>query len=65
MKIIERETFHVCGYAVETNAEQSERDSSKLYYDFFASDKEPILRGLHGSKKGYYGFLWYTEGHEL
>jgi predicted transcriptional regulator YdeE len=64
MKIIEREAFHICGYAIETNAEQNERDSSQLYKDFFESDKESVLRALHNSKKGYYGLLWYTEGHE-
>jgi hypothetical protein len=38
VKIIEREAFHICGYAIETNAEQNERDSSQLYKDFFESD---------------------------
>jgi len=64
MKIIEREAFHICGYAVETTAAQNKEAVSKLYNDFFASDKESILRGLQGSKKGYYGLMWYTEGHE-
>lgn len=64
MKIIERETFHVCGYAAQTTAEQNDADLSALYDDFFDSDKEVFLRNLQGSKKGYYGVLWYTEGRE-
>jgi len=64
MKLIERETFHICGYAVETTAEQNDEDLSKLYKDFFDSDKESVLLRLQGSKKGYYGLMWYTGGHE-
>ena len=64
MKLIERETFHICGYFVETSAEHNAEDLSKLYKDFFDSDKEAILRSLQGSKLGYYGLMWYTQGHE-
>jgi predicted transcriptional regulator YdeE len=64
MKIIERETFYICGYGVETTADKNVEDLSKLYKDFFASDKESILRDLQGSKKGYFGLMWYTSGHE-
>ena len=64
MKIIQRETFHVCGYAAQTTSEQNEADLSALYDNFFESDKEAILRNLQGSQKGYYGVLWYTKGHE-
>jgi predicted transcriptional regulator YdeE len=64
MKLIERETFHICGYGVETNAAQNDEDLSKLYNDFFDSDKESILLRLQGSKRGYYGLMWYTQGHE-
>jgi len=64
VKIIEREAFHVCGYAAQTTAEQNEVDLSALYDDFFKSDKEAVLRSLQGSKKGYYGVLWYTDSHE-
>ena len=64
MKIIERDIFSICGYAVETSAEQNEDALTKLYDDFFGSDKESILRQLIGCKKGYYGFMWYTQGHE-
>ena len=64
MKIVERETFHVCGYAAKTTPEQNEADLSALYSDFFESDKEAVLRSLQGNKKGYYGVLWYTDGHE-
>ena len=31
MKFIERETFCICGYAVETTAAQNDRDVSGLY----------------------------------
>ena len=64
MKLVERETFHVCGYAIETTASQNGEDLSKLYEDFFDSDKESLLLRLQSSKKGYYGLMWYTQGHE-
>jgi predicted transcriptional regulator YdeE len=64
MKLIERETFYICGYAVETNSEQNETDVAGLYEDFFSTDKESTLRDLQGSKNGYYGLLWYTQNHE-
>ena len=64
MKIIEREAFHVCGYAAQTTTEQNEVNLSALYDDFFEGDKEAVLRSLHGSKKGYYRVLWYTNSHE-
>ena len=64
MKLIERETFCICGYAVETTAEQNDKDISALYKDFFDSGKETILLSLQGSKKGFYGLSWYTESHE-
>jgi predicted transcriptional regulator YdeE len=64
MKIVERDTFYIYGYAVETTAAQNEEALTKLYNDFFDNDKEPLLRELCGSKKGFYGFMWYTQGHE-
>ena len=64
MKIIERDTFYICGYGIETTAEKNAEDLSKLYKDFFDSDKESILLDLQGSKKGYFGLMWYTSGHE-
>ena len=64
MEFIERDTFHVCGYAVETTAAQNDADISALYQDFFDADKEIVLLGLGGSRKGYYGLSWYTQGHE-
>jgi predicted transcriptional regulator YdeE len=64
MKLIERETFHICGYAVETTASQNDKDVSGLYTDFFDMDRESALLSLYDSKKGYYGLSWYTQGHE-
>lgn len=64
MKLIDRDTFSVCGYAVETTAEQNSKDISDLYRDFFDSDKETVLLNLQGGKKGYFGLMWYIQGHE-
>ena len=64
MKLVERETFYICGYAVETTAAQNDKDVSELYRDFFHKDKEAALLRLPGGKKGYFGLLWYTQGHE-
>jgi len=64
MKLIERDTIHVCGWAVETTAENNDRDISALYDDFFSTGKEALLRGLDGSQPGYFGLSWYAAGHD-
>ena len=64
LKIVQRNGFCICGYAVETDAANNDSDISELYADFFSSGKEKILANLPGSKKGYYGLSWYTSGHE-
>ncbi len=64
MKLINKETFCVCGYAVETTLAQNDQDLAGLFKDFFSTNKESILLRLHGSKKGYYGLTWYTQTHE-
>lgn len=64
INFVEKETFFVCGYSVETTLEQNDKDISALYEDFFRSGKETALMKLKGSKKGYYGLSWYTQGNE-
>jgi len=64
MELIERETFYICGYVVETDAIQNDNDISNLYSNFFSERKNVVLQSLPGSKKGYYGLSWYSQGHE-
>ena len=64
MRIVERDTFFICGYVVETTAAQNDEDLSALFADFFDNDHELDLLELKGSKKGYYGLSWYTQEHE-
>ena len=64
MKLVERDTLHICGYVIETDAAKNADDLTKLYKDFFDNDRESALLNLHGSKKGFYGLMWYTQGHE-
>lgn len=64
MKLIERDAFHICGYAVETDAAQNTDDLSGLYKEFFDNDMESVLLNLAGAKKGFYGLMRYTQGHE-
>lgn len=64
ISIVERETFFICGYLVETTLEQNNKDISALFDDFFDNCKESILMKLKGSKKGYYGLSWYIEDHK-
>ncbi len=64
INIVERDTFFICGYLVETTSEQNEKDITALYNNFFGSGKEANLRKLKGCKNGYYGLSWYTKGHE-
>lgn len=64
MELIEREMFYVCGYAAETDAAHNADDLAKLYADFFENNRADLLCKLNGSKKGFYGLMWYTQGHE-
>lgn len=64
INLVERETFFICGYSVETTLEKNDKDVSALYNDFFRNGKNDILMNLNGSKKGYYGLSWYTQHHE-
>jgi predicted transcriptional regulator YdeE len=64
INLVEKEAFFICGYSVETTLVQNDKDVSALYDDFFRNGKEAILMNLNGSKKGYYGLSWYTQGHE-
>ena len=63
-RIVEREAFYICGYAVETNLEENDNDISKLYARFENNRYDSILKQLPLFGKGYYGLEWYTEGHE-
>lgn len=64
INLVIKDTIFICGYSVETTSAQNDKDVSALYSDFFNNDKEAILMNLKGSKKGYYGLSWYTQGHE-
>lgn len=64
INFVKKDAFLICGYCIETTLEQNDNDVSALYDDFFSSGKEAILMNLEGSKKGYYGLIWYTQGHE-
>jgi len=64
MRLVERDEFHVCGWAVETNAEDNDRDIAALFDDFFTTGKDALLRRLPGSRPGYFGLSWYSDGHE-
>ena len=64
INLIEKETFYICGYSVETTLVQNDQDVSALYDDFFGNSKEAILMSLTGSRQGYYGLSWYTQGHD-
>lgn len=64
MQLIERDTIYIFGYVVETTSAQNNKIISELYNTFFESDKEATLLSLKGSKRGYFGLMWYTQGHE-
>ena len=64
IKIITRDGFTVCGYAVKTTLEQNDADIARLYADFSESDKDRILQDLPGCQIGYYGLEWYTGAHK-
>jgi|GEM_PF-892420 len=64
MRLVDRGTFGVCGWAVDTTLEDNDRAISALYDDFFGSGKETRLRDLDGSQPGYVGLCWYTQGHD-
>ena len=64
MELLERPGLTVCGWSVNTNAEGNDADIAALFDDFFATGKDALLRGLPGSRPGYFGLTWYTDGHE-
>lgn len=64
IKLLDRDTFFVCGYSVETTLAQNDKDIAALYSSFVQEGKEATLLNLNGSRKGYYGLTWYTQGHE-
>lgn len=64
MKLVQRDALHICGYATETDATHNAEDLSALYKDFFDNDREASLLRLQGNQKGFYGLMWYTQGHE-
>lgn len=63
-RIVERDAFSICGYAVETSLENNNHDISKLYEKFQNEKYDSILKQLPGCEIGYYGLEWYTEGHK-
>ncbi len=63
MEMIVRDAFQLCGFSVETTLEQNDGDVSALYADFFEGGKSAAFENLTGIRKGYYGLIWYTEGH--
>jgi predicted transcriptional regulator YdeE len=64
LKLVEKDTFYLCGYLVETTSEQNDKQVSELYDDFFCNNKGAALMKLKGSKTGYYGLMWYTLDHD-
>lgn len=64
MEIRNLESFLVCGYSVETTPEQNDTDIAALSDEFLNNSREATLRKLHGVQKGYYGLIWYTQGHK-
>ncbi len=64
IKIVDREKFYVCGWAVETTPEKNDQDISRLYKTFFEEKKDETLLAHKGCQKGYYGLSWYTFEHE-
>lgn len=50
---IERGTFYICGYLVETTATHNDKDISGLYEDFYSTNKETAISCLKDGKKGY------------
>lgn len=64
MRLIERDMLHICGYVAETDTTHNGDDLSALFKIFFDNNKDAYMLNLPGSKKGFYGLQWYTQGHE-
>lgn len=64
MRFVDRAPFHICGYVIETDTVHNTADLSALYQDFFDQDREAALLKMPGNKRGLYGLMWYTQGHE-
>lgn len=65
MKIIERDTFFVCGYSVETSLAEASNDVAALYDSYFSGAKGILIdEATKNTSVEYYGLIWYAKGHE-
>lgn len=65
INLTERSEFKLCGYSVETNPENNDKDISALLHDYFHRGKVELIEQIAKNKgEEYYGFSWYTQAHE-
>jgi len=65
IRFINKADFQISGYSVETSLDESKKDVAALYDDYFNTEKAALIDNAAKNKAaGYYGLMWYSEGHE-
>jgi predicted transcriptional regulator YdeE len=65
IRLINKASFQICGYSVETSLEESSKDVEGLYNAYFNTEKAALIDNVARIKaKEFYGLMWYLEGHE-
>jgi len=65
IRFIDKADFQIIGYSVETSLDESSKDVAALYSDYFNTEKATLIDNAAKNKAaGYYGLMWYLEGHE-
>ena len=65
IRFVDKADFQICGYSVETSLDESSKDVTALYYDYFNTEKAILIDNVAKNRATeYYGLMWYLEGHE-
>ncbi len=63
--LTERGEIHLCGYSVETDRENNDKDIHTLFHDYFHQGKAELIEKIaQNNRAEYYGLSWYTQNHE-
>ena len=65
IRFMDKASFQICGYSVETSLDESSKDVEDLYNDYFNTEKATLIDNAARIKATeFYGLMWYLQGHE-
>jgi len=65
IRFVDKADFQISGYSVETSLDESSKDLTALYNDYFNTEKAILIDNVAKNRAAeYYGLIWYMEGHE-